>query len=558
MRSPNPRNIVTAVALLALFFAETALRAEPLRIALSVVRNPGNVPDPTVMVTDTTSGYGSVDYLYSIGTYDVTLSQYAAFLNAVAKTDPYGLYDTRLDSNAHNHIKGIRRTGAPGHYSYSVIGDGQKPVTYVNWLDSARFCNWLQNGQLSGGTETGAYTLNGDTTSGLETRNPGATWWIPSENEWYKAAYYDPSLNAGTGGYWSYPTRSNAIPGNLIGSGSNEANYFNGVYSVTQSSIENGAQNYLTAVGAFTNSASYYGTFDQGGDVYQLNEAVAGLARGVRGGQWGFGAGDLQSSDREFRIAVNGNDGVGFRVATWQGAGPGNFTLLLSATATGPGIPQGTGYATMMIGAKGGVIMAGRLPDGESFNIAGALVTSNSGIQFTIDKALAYPAVTNQGSSGFLFGALNFNKLSGTNDFSGTLEWIKPQQNLGAYPAAIDTNLNVIGSLYKPGKSLLPGFTTGLLELTDTGALSVSGTTPLNQPVTLTPANTLSLTVPISDKLTVTITPSTGVFKGTFLYPVKPPKLIDFSGILFQDQTLGGGFFIGPNGSGTVTLTPSP
>ena len=201
-----------------------ALRAQTVTIALSQVGNPGNAPDTTVMVTDTTSGYGSVSYTYSIGTYDVTLGQYAAFLNAVAKTDTYGLYDSSLGSR--DHIKGILQSGSSGSYSYSVIGSGSNPVTFVSWLDAARFCNWLQNGQPTTGvegpgtTETGAYTLDGDTTSGLETKNAGATWWIPSEDEWYKAAYYDPTLNGGRpGGYWSYPTRSNMAPGNVVGGG---------------------------------------------------------------------------------------------------------------------------------------------------------------------------------------------------------------------------------------------------------------------------------------------------------------------------------------------------
>ena len=43
---------------------------------------------------DHSTGYGSVQYNYAMGTYDVTAAQYVQFLNAVAKTgDPYGLYN---------------------------------------------------------------------------------------------------------------------------------------------------------------------------------------------------------------------------------------------------------------------------------------------------------------------------------------------------------------------------------------------------------------------------------------------------------------------------------
>jgi hypothetical protein len=60
------------------------------------------------------------------------------------------------------------------------------------------------------------------------------------------------------------------------------------------------------------------------------------------------------------------------------------------------------------------------------------------------------------------------------------------------------------------------------------------------------------------DGLKVTVTPSTGIFKGSFLYPVpgKKPKRTDFSGVLCQDQTISRGFFLGPGGSGTVSLSP--
>lgn len=67
------------------------------------------------------------------------------------------------------------------------------------------------------------------------TKNEGAVFYIPTENEWYKAAFYSPLLNSGSGGYYSYATRSNADPGNVLNSVSNQVNSNNGVYSVTQS-----------------------------------------------------------------------------------------------------------------------------------------------------------------------------------------------------------------------------------------------------------------------------------------------------------------------------------
>jgi len=312
----------------AALFVVTALQAQqPVTIALSAVGNPGNAADWT--------GQGSVGYTFNIGTYDVTLTQYTAFLNAVAQTDTYSLYNSALATDL--NVAGIQQSGSSGNCTYSVLGDGQRPVTYVTWLDAARFCNWLNNGQPqthvedATTTENGAYTLNGDTTSGLETKNLLAQWYIPSENEWYKAAYYDPTLKSGTGGYWAYATRSNTQPGNVVGGGSNQANYkyWNGKYSTTQSSSYSSSQNYLTPVGSFTNSASSYGTYDQTGNVYNWTDAVSTPSRGFRGGDWYEDYHTLgSSSSGYFSGAVGQNAIVGFRVANLPAPEPTSVMLI--------------------------------------------------------------------------------------------------------------------------------------------------------------------------------------------------------------------------------------
>jgi formylglycine-generating enzyme required for sulfatase activity len=102
-----------------------------------------------------------VAYEYNIGTYEVTNSQYAEFLNAVADTDTNALYNTGMGSG----FGGITRSGSAGSYSYSAIaGRGEMPVGMVSFWDALRFANWLQNDQLTGAqdgttTEDGAYTI---------------------------------------------------------------------------------------------------------------------------------------------------------------------------------------------------------------------------------------------------------------------------------------------------------------------------------------------------------------------------------------------------------------
>jgi formylglycine-generating enzyme required for sulfatase activity len=287
------------------------------------VGNAGNSNDPA-----TGDLYGAVAYDYQIGKYDVTIGQYTEFLNAVAATDTYSLYNASMATDL--SVAGIAQSGSSGSYTYSVIAPsgttpagasspGNRPITFVSWFDSARFANWLANGQPTGAqtsttTENGAYNVNGATSGNAPARNvtnpnTGATptYVIPTENEWYKAAYYSPVLNSGSGGYYTYATQSNAAPGNVIGSSANQANYFDGqdtggkgVYSVTQSASFSPSQNYLTDVGAFTNSASFYGTFDQSGNVSQWNDldGAAGSSRGLRGGGWYDTAYALSSSYR--------------------------------------------------------------------------------------------------------------------------------------------------------------------------------------------------------------------------------------------------------------------
>jgi formylglycine-generating enzyme required for sulfatase activity len=287
------------------------------------VGNAGNAADAA-----TGSLYGSVGYAYNIGKNEVTISQYAEFLNNAAQTDTNGLWNSNMGSDA--NIAGITRAGSSGSFSYSVTGSGLRPITYVSWYDAARFTNWMHNGQGSGSTETGAYTLTGNT--GLIIKNVGATVWLPSESEWYKAAYYDPNKGgAGVGGYWAQANQSNTVAGNTIGV-ANSANYFDVDYAVTQSGSYSASQNYLTDVGAYgANSDSAYGTNDQAGNVLEWNDAVLGSSRGLRGGSWGVDSNLLPASNRNVNSPTNEDLLLGFRVASV----PEPSALLLVSIAAG-------------------------------------------------------------------------------------------------------------------------------------------------------------------------------------------------------------------------------
>ena len=227
-----------------------------------VVGNPGNQAD--------TTGYGAVAYIYRIGKYEVTNKEYCEFLNAVnAVGEKNVLWRWQMGKKANG---GITRDGEPGAYEYVVKeGMGNKPAVLMNWYETLRFCNWLSNGKGDAGTDTGPYKFTDEwgimtiempdhatLAAGKKTQ-----WVLASEDEWYKAAYYDPE-KGGEGGYWMYPSKGENPPEANLGSEK------------------------AKDVGSYKDSPSPYGTFDQGGNVWEWNETRQSGNCGIRGGSYWF------------------------------------------------------------------------------------------------------------------------------------------------------------------------------------------------------------------------------------------------------------------------------
>ncbi len=275
------------------------------------VGNVGNTGDVQPQGT-----FGAVDYAYNIGKYEVTAGQYRDFLNAVDPTgaNPYGLYTSSMDG----HSWGCQITWNAGNSTYDFSGRPSgteadwvnRPVNHVSWGDSARFSNWMHNGQGSGDPEDGSYFLNGATRDAellAITREPDATWVIPTEDEWYKAAYH--KNDGDTGNYFDYPTSSDSVPGNVLDLGGNNATFSDSGYTI-------GSPYYRTEVGAHENSDSPYGTFDQGGNVYEWNDAVLyGSYRGLSGGSFDGGDYGLLAAYRYGNYPAIESYFIGFRVA---------------------------------------------------------------------------------------------------------------------------------------------------------------------------------------------------------------------------------------------------
>ncbi len=293
------------------------------------VGNAGNTADGT--------GYGAVGYEYNIGKYEVTAGQYAEFLNAVAATDTYGLYNPSMDSSSYGCQ--ITQNGSDGSYTYDFSGGiveapgstaadwENRPVNYVSWGDAARFANWLHNGQPIGiqnltTTEDGSYFLNGATTDAelmAVNRKLDATWAVPSEDEWYKAAYY----NGGSSVYYDYPTGTDLLPSNDLVNPDpgNNANFNQSGYTIH-------SPYYRTEVGEFENSDSPYGTFDQGGNVWEWNKSILyGPYRGLRGASFERFYLNLLAANRYYGYPTDEEYYVGFRVS--EVPEPATFGMLV-------------------------------------------------------------------------------------------------------------------------------------------------------------------------------------------------------------------------------------
>lgn len=280
-----------------------------------------NKADPYMDDQNPILGLGHVHYAFELSKYSVTNEEYAEFLNGVAvEADPFGLYHPDMDTGVLGGIVRIRRDRG---YNY-VVKDGyaKKPATYISWYRAARLANYYHYGKLATGrSELG--TTEGTETQGAydtqhfpsldnpdavqynllpETRNIGARYWLPSNNEWYKAVYYDPSKFGRK--YWNYPTRSDNPPNNLPPPGdNNSANYMRETLAV-------GPPFYLTDVDAYPESISYFGISGAGGQVWEWLEdwRNKGLGdcwrcnewtKGLRGGSYGYTFRGLSGMNRD-------------------------------------------------------------------------------------------------------------------------------------------------------------------------------------------------------------------------------------------------------------------
>ena len=192
-----------------------------------------------------------------------------------------------------------------------------KPATSVSWNEAARFVNWLN-------TSTGGFAAYKFTTTGVNDnialwtaadpldynasnpyRSLRTNFVLPSMDEWYKAAYFDPN----TGIYFDFPNGSNTAPVAVAsGTAANTA-----VYSQPSSPAD------IMSAGGL----SPYGIMGLGGNVVEweetavlLDNSSGSFDRGARGGFWFNNSVELSSLSRFGSGPINGDTYLGFRVAS--------------------------------------------------------------------------------------------------------------------------------------------------------------------------------------------------------------------------------------------------
>ena len=251
--------------------------------------------------TADTTGFGAVGCDYNIGKYEVTADQWAAVIAA--------------DSNV----------GNAGYWS------GLQPTGGATWYEAAKFCNWL----TSGSAANGVYSFTGDITNptGVSINRPsaqstyGTIYFLPTEDEWYKAAYYK---GGGTNaGYWDYPTADSNLEGGSPppdGIDTSDDTTFDFVF---RDGYDQNAPKAATNAG----DLSPYGTMGQAGNVSEWNETlVTSSLRVLRGGRFSTEVVNcLQASFRYSSVPENESNGVGFRVASNVSAVPEPGSLIIWA-----------------------------------------------------------------------------------------------------------------------------------------------------------------------------------------------------------------------------------
>jgi formylglycine-generating enzyme len=261
----NLRILVVIVGVMAVVNFASADTIRGINVDFVTIGNAGNAAD-----TGGTVGCGAVGYNYRIGKYEVTNAQWDSFTAAAGV--PTGNPSSAYDQSAWF-------TGA------------QQPANGVSWYEAAQFCNYLTSGNKS----LGAYRLGTDGSIAVDRASAvsayGTAYVIPTQDEWYKAAYFKPNGS----GYSTYANGTDIAP--------STSNYCYG-YPI-----------HLSPWNIGSGTMEQNGTFDMMGNVWEWNETLFNSSdRGILGGSYWSVIDALPSSYWHNDPADSENNSVGFRI----------------------------------------------------------------------------------------------------------------------------------------------------------------------------------------------------------------------------------------------------
>jgi formylglycine-generating enzyme required for sulfatase activity len=269
---------------------------------------------PISGATNPSSGYGIVDQTFRMGTYEITNDQWNKFkvsLSVTVTGNPSDAYDETF-----------RDWGT---------GTTSVPTNEVSWYEAAQFVNWLNTStnhqaayKFTGTQGTGDYTLAtwspAEAAGGTNLyRNKDAFYFLPTEHEWVKAAYWNGTT------LQTYATKAGESLTQGDGLSGTGWNYWDNGYATDP----------LGPWNVGSGSEELNGTYDMMGNVWEWMESPytsgnydAGSLRGFRGGYWDVYSYYLAASFRGVHYPASEGNGVGFRVASVPE--PGSITLVLS------------------------------------------------------------------------------------------------------------------------------------------------------------------------------------------------------------------------------------
>lgn len=301
----------------------------------------GNAPYRTANPNYSVNNRGGVGYVYNIGKFEVTTAQWVEFFNAA--------YDRPAnDRLLHLYIPnywGAASTApnTPGGLRWTVpAGNEMRPVGGISWRIAAMYCNWLCNGKSTDRAAfmNGAYDVStfgftpGGTWTDQAAHNPGARYWIPTLDEWLKAAHYDPNKpnpDGTTGGWWQYGNSSDApftygLPPLMGGNGTANSGYWN-------------PSPFSVPLGSYTGVQSPWGLYDVAGGTAEWTESIRTLLSGtkIRYVDGSFWSEDATSADINDQLLSVADDfphiptyEYGLRIAS-SIPSPGSLTLVVGA-----------------------------------------------------------------------------------------------------------------------------------------------------------------------------------------------------------------------------------